>query len=201
MENNRLPFLAYQMLYELDSNGKTCWVTQVREILGETGFYIVWLQQGVGDIKQFLKEFKQRLIDMFIQEWQGTIRDRERYSPYNLFKVIFEREKYLTNVDIYCFRVALSQARFDVLPLNCNTHRYNENENTKCCPFCPNILETVSHLFFDCHMYSDLRAFWIENRQHLPLRNLLSCDVKSQSLQVAKFVFYAIKRRKTLLAT
>ena len=53
MKQKRLPNQAYRMLVNLDGNGKRCWATEVRELLCKTGFYFVWLQQGVGDVKSF----------------------------------------------------------------------------------------------------------------------------------------------------
>ena len=34
--------------------------------------------------------FKQRLLDMFTQEWTADIRDKESYEAYQSFKVVFE---------------------------------------------------------------------------------------------------------------
>ena len=73
MGNDRQPKTAYEMLLCLDRNGKDCWVSRIMEILFETGFNFVWLQQGVGDKNSFLRSFKQRLVDMFIQEWSGAV--------------------------------------------------------------------------------------------------------------------------------
>ena len=86
------------MLVNVDENGKQCWATEVRERLCETGFYCVWLQQGVGDVISFLYVFKQRLLDMFTQEWTADIRDKERYEIYRSFKIMFGSEKYLSDL-------------------------------------------------------------------------------------------------------
>ena len=75
-------------------------VTRIREILCKTGFYFVWLQQGVGDVKSFLCVFKRRLSDMFTQEWTADIRDKERHVTYCCFKKLFEAERYLSDIDI-----------------------------------------------------------------------------------------------------
>ena len=102
---------------------KQCWATEVQELLCKTGIYFVWLQQGVGDVKSFLYIFKQRLLDMFTQEWTSDIRDKERYEMYRSFKVISGAEKqqqHISVIDIYCFRVALTQLRLGVLPVNSN---------------------------------------------------------------------------------
>ena len=49
----------------------------------------------------FLRSFKQRLVDMFIQQWSEAVRDKDRYEIYRSFKMIFEKEKYISNTDIY----------------------------------------------------------------------------------------------------
>ena len=89
MQSDRLTNKAYRMLLELDNRGKQCWVSEIRVILCSMGFNIVWLQQGVGNIKLFLREFKQRLIDVFVQDWSATIRDNTRFESYRNFKTIF----------------------------------------------------------------------------------------------------------------
>ena len=96
MEQSRSPNQAYRMLVNLDENGKQCWATETRELVCKTGFYFVWLQQGVGGVKSFLCVFKQRLLDTFTQEWTADIRDKERYETYRSFKVVFEADKYLS---------------------------------------------------------------------------------------------------------
>ena len=119
----------------LDKNGRDCWASRMREILCETDFSFEWPQQGVGDVIFFLKLFKQRLADTFIQEWSGVIRDRDRYEIYRFFKTLFEREKYISSIDIYCLRVAVAQARFGVLQLNNILHRYSVSPVDRNCAF------------------------------------------------------------------
>ena len=65
---------------------------------------------GAGNVIFILKLLKQRLVDMCIQEWSGVIRDRDRYKIYHSFKTLFGKEKYISSIDIYCFRVAIAQA-------------------------------------------------------------------------------------------
>ena len=88
MGNDRLPKTAYEMLLCLDRNGKDCWVSRIREILCETGFNFIWLQI---DKSSFLRSLKQRLVDMFIRELSGAVRDKDRYEIYRSFKTIFEK--------------------------------------------------------------------------------------------------------------
>ena len=56
------------MLLLMDENEKKCWASDIKNILCRSGFYFVWLNQGVEDVKIFLAVSKQRLVDIFIQE-------------------------------------------------------------------------------------------------------------------------------------
>ena len=64
MDEHRLPLRAYKMLLNLDQRGKTNWVTDGRKTLCVNGFSYVWDNQGVGCLSAFIREFRQRLIDM-----------------------------------------------------------------------------------------------------------------------------------------
>jgi len=195
LDDSRLPHQAYKMLFNVDENGKFCWVTQVREILCNTGFAHVWLNQGVQSIPVFIKQFRQRLIDVYNQEWFSTLRDKECYSVYSFFKFTLLPEPYLSFVDIYCFRVAFTQIRLHALPLNNNVHRYSEISSNRNCVTCNRMVEDEKHLIFECPLYSDLRKRFIGDVIYLPF----SCLVKGTDLaltqSVAKFVFHSMKRR------
>ena len=135
------------MLVNLDENGEKCWAMEVREPLCKTSFYFIWLQ-SVGDVESFLYVFKQRLLDMFTQEWTADIRDKKRYEKYRSFKFMFEAENYLSVIDIYCFKVALTQLRLDILPLNSNMYRYSDCPTNRNCVFCQN--QITSFWFVVC---------------------------------------------------
>ena len=89
-----------------------------------------------GDVKSFLCVFKRRLSDMFTQEWTANIRDKERYVTYRCFKKLFEAERYLSDIDILCFRVELAQLRVGVLPINNSMYRYSDCPTNRNCVFC-----------------------------------------------------------------
>eukprot|EP00745_Piridium_sociabile_P033756 TRINITY_DN5799_c0_g1_i7.p1 TRINITY_DN5799_c0_g1~~TRINITY_DN5799_c0_g1_i7.p1 ORF type:complete len:201 (+),score=5.71 TRINITY_DN5799_c0_g1_i7:293-895(+) len=200
MNVDKLSYKAYRMLLELDNRGKQCWVSKIREMLCLTGFNIVWLQQGVGDVKLFLREFKQRLIDFFFQEWTGTIRDHDRFESYRTFKTLFEKERYVLDMDIYCFRVAITQTRFNVLPLNNNMYRYSDVEQEKACPFCKYQNENEYHFLFKCAVYDDLRKTFLKDSARLPIHLLLNAKNNTHRYNLSRFVFHAINRRKRIIA-
>jgi hypothetical protein len=199
MDDSRFPKQAYNMMISMDESEKNCWVTEVKNVLSRNGFYCVWLQQGVGNEKKFLSEFKQRLSDNFVQEWNATIRDKDRYLPYRNFKTMFEPEQYLSLLDIYCFRVGLCQLRLGVLPINNNLQRYSDCPGKRNCIFCDTVVVNEEHFLFTCPLYVDIRTKLLNNalqNEITSLATVLSWKSKKNMFILAKFVFNAIKRRK-----
>ena len=84
MEEHRLPLRAYKMLCNLDQRVKTNWVTNVRKRLCANGFSYVWDNQGVGCLNAFIREFRQRLIDI---RWKLGI----RYNTIQLYCLCVEK--------------------------------------------------------------------------------------------------------------
>ena len=189
MDDTRLPKQAYLMLLSLDQNGKRCWVTEIRELLSRTGFYYIWLNQGAQNVIHFLSVLKQRLVDMFIQEWTEVVTEKDRYSIYRLFKEDFGGKIYIHYINIYCFRVALTQIRCGVLPINNNMHRYSSIVNHRTCPFCANVLEDEYHFLYECPMYAGLRSGLLKDMYHIPLERLIASKDDNLCLSAAKFVF------------
>ena len=53
---------------------------------------------------------------------------------YRSYKYEFGRGKYLLDIDIFCFRVALTPIRLGAYwPINNNMYRYSENATDKMC--------------------------------------------------------------------
>ena len=202
MDDTRIPKQAYKMTL-MDESEKKCWVTQVKNVLSKNGFYCVWLQQGVGDEKKFVCELKQRLTEKIIQEWDATIRDKDRYFPYRTVKSISEPEQYFSALEIYCFRVGLCQPRLGVLPINNNLHRYSACAIQRKCVFCVSAIENEDHLLFAYPLYNDIREKLLndtsQNAVTVSLENVLSWKSKTNMFLLAKFVFSAIRRRKEFM--
>ena len=61
-ENMKFTKLCYDIVLFPNKNN---WVIRVRNVLNNTGVFIVWQNQGVGNEIAFLKLLRQRLQDMF----------------------------------------------------------------------------------------------------------------------------------------
>ena len=77
-ENGELPKSAYNMSLALCEVGKINWVSHVKNLLFRYGFGFAFEYQKVGDQKQFLCLFKQRLKDNYVQGW--TTSTNETYK-------------------------------------------------------------------------------------------------------------------------
>ena len=95
MEEHRLPLRVYEMLFNLDQRGKTNWVTNVHKTLCANSFSYVWDNEGVGCLNAFIREFRQRLIDIRWQAWDDHVNTSDRFSLYRQFKILTGAEPYL----------------------------------------------------------------------------------------------------------
>ena len=70
--------------------------------------------------------------------------------------------------------------------------------------FCVNEVEDEEHLLFTCPMYTDVRVKRLndssENATTVSLLDVLAWKNKTNMLHLAKFVFSAMKRKKSLQA-
>lgn len=108
MNTDRYVRKCYDMLHNLDNQGKTNWATKVKNILCSTGIGEVWFNQGVGDKDIFMEAFVLRLKDIFLQTWYSDMSRKPKLSTYNNFKHIYEKEVYLDQIKISKYRHAMS---------------------------------------------------------------------------------------------
>ena len=52
---------------------KSSWDISVKSLLDNLEFGHVWIEQGVGNINMFLRIFKERLTDNFVQGWDDEV--------------------------------------------------------------------------------------------------------------------------------
>ena len=97
------------MLNDINEN-KENWVSKVKYIMNNFAFSYVWMNQGVENITAFIKIFKQRVKDIFIQNWDADLSPTSKAKTYILIKS-FDFKMYLDNIKIKKYRFALTQFR------------------------------------------------------------------------------------------
>ena len=112
----------------------------------------VWVNQGVGDEKAFLKEFKERVLSLYRQEWDNSIRTKERFTVYSTFKLSLSLAPYLNELKHIKARNVLIRLTLGVSPLTTHKLRYHKDLTPAdySCPFSKCDVENEVHLILVC---------------------------------------------------
>ena len=158
MGNGSLLKSAYNMLCKLCECGKKNWVSVVKGILFRYGIGVAYVNQGVGDVDNFMSEFTQSVKVNSLQEWQNDIKSLPKLDHYHKYKSVFKIERYLLTLDIRKHRVALSKLRCVNHKLNVEIGRQsNTPRHLRFCAYClKQKLKCVTdeyHLILICSLY------------------------------------------------
>ena len=167
MTKDRVPFKAYKMLCFSHCKDKNNWVSNVCFTLYKYGFGHVWENQGVESVSHFLRAFKQKLIDCFLQDWNSSIMSSDRYASYSSFKQLNVLTPYLTTVKNPVIRKALTRIRLGVSAVRPHQCRYSKVPVNLDCPFCKGTRESEMHFILSCPKYSTLRKSFIPAKYYV----------------------------------
>lgn len=76
----------------------------LKQLLCTYGFGYVWLEQQVGNEKDFSELFQTRVKDIFIQNWHSELVDSPRARCYLLFTNEFGYKSHLDTLNIEKYR-------------------------------------------------------------------------------------------------
>ena len=205
MSPDRLQFKAYKMLLHLHEQNRKSWASSVCYVLYMYGFGEVWVNQGVGDEKAFLREFKERLLISYEGEWRNKLRTNERYSFYSTFKSTLSLSSYLSELNHVKARNLLIRIRLGVSQLKTHRFRFANNSSTSkfACPFCSDERESEIHFVLKCPAYDEIRAQYIPRKYYncptlFKLTHLLASENKTMLLRLANYVSKAFQVRNAV---
>ena len=148
------------------------WATLVRDLLYRSGFGDVWLNQRVVNKDLFLEEFKQRIKDMYLQEWIAEVRESSEGRLFKHIKREFKFEKYLDGL-WKAQRISLTRIRLSSHIFNIERGRWGRvggrnriNREDRLCNQC-GVIECEFHCIVQCPRYLNER----EGRLPTRLRN------------------------------
>jgi hypothetical protein len=206
MDSIRLPKKAYKMLLIYDEKGKTNWVTNIRVRLSQYGFGHVWVNQGVGNMKEFIRVFRERLIDCRWQNWNSHVTQSDRFTWYRMLNSSHSIPLYLLlDIDRHMKRM-MTMFRFGISDIFVHSFRYKQyNLNNLICPLCKIEVENETHFIFTCKYYEKIRQQYIPQRF---LRNpclhrlnmLLSCRNENVIRNLVIYLYRAFRYRNTAIA-
>jgi hypothetical protein len=206
MPTHRIPYKAYKMLVLLHERDKKTWASSVCYILKENGLGDAWDNQGVGDVKAFVAEFRKRLLASNHARWQEKLQGSDRFTTYRSLKQSLATAQYLYDLKHVKARSCLIRIRLGLSPLRTHRLKFRTNVNAVdfMCPFCNTELESEVHFLLVCPAYDALRQYYIPRKYFVNpcMFNavmLLSTLNKKLLLRVANFVLKAFELRIDML--
>ena len=193
------------MLLSLHNSGKNCWASAVCDCLYRLGFGYVWENQGVQSPDNFIKVFRQRLIDNHLQIWHDHINTSPRFDMYKLFKTSIDIEPYFHLVNNKHIRDTLIRFRVGASEVRSHKTRYTALiPEDLMCPFCNCVKEDEMHFLFFCVHLNDLRKKYIPSRYlKYPSIDTFSVLMQDESCveNLGRYIYHANKLRTSLSAT
>ena len=148
-QNSKLSSLVYKIVFSMynHSNFNSDWIGSIRNILIECGLPYILDSQEVFSIN-WLKSFvKQKLKDIFINEWTSKVNESTHYK---LFKTTFKFETYFKKLTDKETKLLLKfRTRNHRLPVEVG--RWNKIElRERKCVFCKNDIGDEYHYILIC---------------------------------------------------
>lgn len=138
--------------------------TNVKDMLYRYGFGYIWERQEVNNKKEFIKEFKQRLHDEFVQQVSEKFRNGSKARLYRSLYTQHELPFYINNVNPK-FRHFMTKLRLGSHKLISETGSWARPVipyNDRKCSVC-NVLCDEYHHVLECNVYNSLREKYVSN--------------------------------------
>ena len=197
---NNLSSVIYRVLCTLHENRliECNYIIYIEKLLIEIGLPYLWRNQNVEFFRKplFKKYIKNKLQDLFIQQWYSKIDDGGIYTIYRMIKTSFHRSPYINVLNNNC---AIAIARFittnNNLPVN--TNRYTEVERAdRLCIKC-NLKDIGDefHYVFCCPFFDtkrkELLPKSIVNKQNaISFGRLMNESDRNTLLKLKHFICY-----------
>ena len=157
--DNYVRKIYLQLLFlNITNPNQITWVSQVKDMFNSMGLGFIWNRQKVSNETQFLKIFRQRLEDMYKQEWHAQVSRTTDGRIYKSIKDTFEFENYLQLPKH--LRIAISKIRMSSHLFYIERGRwYNIKRIERVCNLCQEI-EDEYHLAINCPRFcNELKCY------------------------------------------
>ena len=138
---------------EISPNQLT-WVSQLKQMLFELGFGYVWFNQNVKCETSFLRQIKQRMCDIYLQEWNAEKMLTTSSRLYKHIKVHFQFENYLHTIN-KPLRIAITKIRLSSHSFLIERGRWSKQKievKDRKCTLC-DIVEDEYHCLVECSRF------------------------------------------------
>lgn len=169
------------------------WIDNVKRILTTCGFVDIWRTQVFPNNKWLKEATKQKLKDLFINEWFNTIEQSSGCSTYTLIKNKFQFETYLINTPAKLLKPMIQfRTRNHRMPIE--TGRWNNipREDRKC-TLCNSDTGDEFHYTLICKELKQYRRKFIKEKYYkrpnvILFEELINTTNPQDYLKLCKFV-------------
>lgn len=206
-QTSKLSVIMYQYLYKLSCNlnanilkRRFPWIHAVKTILLKTGLSNIWDSQSCLNIKWLKLSVRQKLKDLFINEWFACVENSNKSITYRIFKHSFGMESYLSNTPkLYLFYMIKFRTRNHRLPVE--TGGWSKIPiHLRVCNLCQNQLGDEFHFLFQCPIFEIerklyLKPYFYRRPSTFKMDQLFNTTSKSDFLKLCKFVKIILTNR------
>ena len=160
-EKDKISSIVYKAIYELQSQKeiKSKWIENVKNILCSNGFSGVWYSQSFINSTWLQKALKQKLNDIFIQNWNSQVQSTSESNIYKIYKTKFEQSKYISILSTsLCKSFIRFRTRNHRLPIEVG--RWSGIPiNQRICFFCNELGDEFHYLLTCKHFESERKRY------------------------------------------
>ena len=192
-------YTLYQASYQRSGlSSRYNWAHKVKDLLFTTGFGDVWLYQSVTNTDAFLSEFKQRIRDVFNQNWNTRLYASPRARFYRCMLIEHKFHSFLDKITNVQYRNALIRLIVSSHRLHVETGRWRRPvvpSEQRLCTNCQK-LEDEYHLLFECERFNELRIrlipiYYRSRPSMLKCTQIINSTNRKTIFNLSKFVFEA----------
>ena len=177
---------------------KKKWIYNLKNILFQNGFGYVWESPLNLNEKYFISEFKERLLDNFIQKWAADLSASRVLIINKSCKENFGYENYF-NLLPRSLRNVMTKIRICTHSLRIQTGRYARNfisREERYCVCCNSgDIEDEFHFIFVCSAFEDIRKKYIARyyRENPSMFKLMQMLKESSNKTLQNLAIYCKK--------
>ena len=192
-ESNKVSSILYQFMYAEYRTEASAWLNCVKNILIKCGFSGFWDKQRVDNPVWLVKSAKQKLKDLFINEWFLNISNSSTSLNYRLFKEKFELEYYMLKLP-YTMKRDLCHFRTRNHRLSIETGKWIGLEiSERKCSFCMQEVGDEFHVLLRCptfnvHRKRYIKPYFTVNPNIIKFNELMNSKNIKQLKNLCKFI-------------
>ena len=199
-ENFRLSSLLYTAVHAMHEHKhlKSAWIENIKHLLCSLGFSGVWYAQSFLSSNWLIKTTKQKIKDIYIQDWNSTLSISSSSNNYRLFKDTFETSSYISTLSPYmCRRFLAFRTRNHRFPVEIGRWRGQPLHERKC-NYCLDDIGDEYHYLLTCRKFSEerkrqLKPYFYVRPNTLKYHEIMNTKNPQQLKNLCKFIDIILK--------